>query len=245
MTPSLKFALTCIYTDFLGWSTKDRLWLLVAVLAVGLASIGGTWLEGVTALTNVVCVLLVAKGRLSNFYWGLVGVVSLMVVAWGANLYGTAILNAVFIVAQVAGWWMWQQSMSADGVVRDVEVRRINWRVILPDTRGYATGVVLCWVWIYVMYNGLLAAFFADHGSPYPHSDAAVLLYSLMATVLMTFRFAEQWIFWTMSNILCIYMWVIPVIGGEGSLSIVVMWTVFLINSLYGLYKWYIVKENK
>lgn len=32
---------------------------------------------------------------------------------------------------------------------------------------------------------------------------------------------------------------------GGGSLPIVVMWSVFTINSMVGLYKWYLVKDGK
>lgn len=63
--------------------------------------------------------------------------------------------------------------------------------------------------------------------------------------VLMVKHYAEQWFFWIAANLFCIYMWVLPALDGEGSMPIVVMWTVFTINSFIGFYKWVIVKDGK
>lgn len=106
------------------------------------------------------------------------------------------------------------------------------WRVTYPIARGelHIAGVV----WKYRIGR-----------IPFPYADATMLVYSLVATVMMVKHYAEQWLYWTAANVMCIYMWVLPTLDGEGSLPIVVMWTVFTINALYGLYKWYWVKENK
>lgn len=237
MNEAIVIGLRSVWDDFKGWAAVDRVWLTVAVGAI-LAStllMESAPIDIVTALANVVCVLLVAKGRLSNFYWGLIGVIGMAYVAFEAKLYGTALLNVGYIAAQFWGWWSWYSSMKATGKLgADVKVARLS---------NVHMTVIFAWACFFWSMAGVGFDKFTDN--PYPYADAAMLVYSLVATVLMIKQYAEQWLYWTGANAMCIYMWVVPALDGDGSLPIVIMWTVFTINALYGLYKWYFVGDNK
>jgi nicotinamide mononucleotide transporter len=237
MKEAIQVGLNSIWSDFKGWGVMDRLWLAVAVGAIILSTLlmESNTLDIVTAIANVVCVLLVAKGRLSNFYWGMVGVVGMAVVAFNAKLYGTASLNVLFVGAQFWGWWTWYKSMGeSNGLDVEVKVNVLTRRMMI-----IVSGLT-------VFFISIVHYYFAVHtDNPYPYADAAMLVLSLVGTVLMVKHYAEQWFFWITANLFCIYMWVLPALDGEGSMPIVVMWTVFTINSFIGFYKWVIVKDGK
>jgi nicotinamide mononucleotide transporter len=115
--------------------------------------------------------------------------------------------------------------------------------VIVNRLAGIQVSIIFAWATFAITIVGTF--FEQQSDNPFPYADATMLVYSLIATVMMIKHYAEQWLFWTGANVMCIYMWVLPALDGDGSLPIVVMWTVFTINALYGLYKWYWVRIDK
>ena len=83
---SLKF----LIDDFKGWSKLDYAWLFIACLSIiGITlMMGGSTISIISAIANVVCVILVAQGKLSNYVWGTVGVITYAYLAftWGGIL---------------------------------------------------------------------------------------------------------------------------------------------------------------
>jgi nicotinamide mononucleotide transporter len=57
-------------------------------------------------------------------------------------------------------------------------------------------------------------------------------------------RFAEQWAVWIAVNILSIILWVSALLAtGGNDWTMLVMWSAFLVNSVYGYVNW--VKMSK
>ncbi|WP_263018208.1 nicotinamide riboside transporter PnuC [Natronobiforma cellulositropha] len=74
---------------FAGWTVFERLWLLLfcsTAVYVSLA-MGGTTLELVASITGMITVVLVAKGRISNYYFGLVNTVLYAYLAYASGFY--------------------------------------------------------------------------------------------------------------------------------------------------------------
>jgi nicotinamide mononucleotide transporter len=61
---------------------------------------------------------------------------------------------------------------------------------------------------------------------------------SIIAMILMVFVFVEQWILWILVDVVSIIMWVVVMLKGGNDIAILIMWTAFLINAIYGLYNW-------
>ena len=222
-----------VYMDFSGWKKSEWVWLLAALVVVGVGSLQASPLEFTAALTNVLCVILVAKGRISNYYWGLIGVVLYAIVSYNQQYYGNMTLNIIYIFFQFWGVYEWRKNITDVEQKRDVPVRRL-------------TLLQIAEVSAYVIFGTCLAAgvlFYFD--DPAPILDGFTLVASLIAMTLMVKQYSEQWVLWILVNIVSIYMWVIPALHQPGSFAMVAMWSVFLINSLYGAYKWFFVKENK
>jgi len=99
---------------FEGWSKFEKAWLFVFTLLIMSATIFFSWsgtdytdthsiflnwfLSPVSALTGIVCVLLVAKGKISNFTWGTVNAITYGYVAYYAGYYGDMILNLFYFL---------------------------------------------------------------------------------------------------------------------------------------------------
>lgn len=177
-------------------------------------------LSGVAAVTGIICVILVSKGKRSQYIWGLVNVILYALLAYRATFYGEVILNALyFMPTQFIGWYYWSKHMNYE--YNEVKAKVMTWKQIL----GWGAATL---VTIFFVSKGLE---FIGTGQFYAGSVSLTL--SLIANVLMVKRYAEQWPIWIFVNIASIYMWV-----QYGDWIQVSMWSMYLLNAMYGWNLW-------
>lgn len=221
-----------LINDFKNWKPLEYLWLFIAVAFISLANYNGTALDWATAITNVVCVILVAKGRVSNYIWGLVGVLTYGVTALNADLYGNAALNLLYYVPmQFYGMYLWHKNKPSN--LPDVPTK------ILTKAQALLTLGVLA---VATLGYG---SFLATTADPFPMLDAFTAVGSVIAMWLMVKQYAEQWLIWIAINIGTVYIWLVTAQSTGASYAILAMWLVFLGNSIMGAYKGYFVRVNK
>lgn len=178
----------------------------------------------ITAITGVLCVVLVAKGNIMNYLFGLINVSLYAYVSFNATAYGDAALNALYYLPmQFIGYFAWK-NRTADNCVR---ARRLSWKQRL----WVALGCVL----LIVALGFVLQA--CGDGQPFKDSTTTVL--SIVAQALMAMAFMEQWVLWILTNVVSFVMWVMFALKGAPHASImVIMWFFYLMNSLNGLRVW-------
>ncbi len=191
-------------------------------------------LGSIAAITGVRCVVLVAKGSIWNYLFGLVNVSLYAYISYKASLYGDAALNALYYLPmQFIGWWQWRRrgaAMSAaeagDSGVQ-VKARRFTWKQRTILFLGCAAAVVAV---------GFLLQSFND---PQPFKDSTTTVLSIVAQALMALAFMEQWVLWIITNVVSVVMWCVCVSRGEAHAGImVIMWAFYLMNSVNGLRVW-------
>ena len=188
----------------------------------------------IAAVAGVLCVVLVAKGSIWNYLFGLVNVSMYAYISYKADLYGDAALNALYYVPmQFIGWWQWRKrgaAMSqAEAGDRGVQVkaRRFTWEQRLMLGLGCAAAVIV---------GGYVLKYFGD---PQPFKDSATTVLSIVAQALMALAFMEQWALWIITNVISVAMWSICVARGEAHAGVmVIMWVFYLLNSINGLRVW-------
>ena len=188
----------------------------------------------IAGIAGVLCVVLVAKGNIWNYLFGIVNVSMYAYISYKASLYGDAALNALYYVPmQFIGWWQWRKrgaavsEAEAGGAGVQVKARRFTWhqRVILA--LGCAAGVIAV---------GYVLKHFGD---PQPFKDSATTILSIVAQALMALAFMEQWALWIITNVISVVMWSICVVRGEAHAAVmVIMWVFYLLNSLNGFRVW-------
>lgn len=214
-------------------------WLLIAgvivtniiysVLTGSLDVIGS-----VAGITGVLCVVLVAKGSIWNYAFGLVNVSLYAWISYKATLYGDAGLNALYYLPmQFIGWWQWRKrgaALSENEVSGDsvqVKARRLNWGQRLLLALGCLAAVSAV---------GFLLKYLGD---PQPFKDSATTVLSIVAQALMALAFMEQWALWIITNVISVVMWGVCVARGDAHAGVmVIMWVFYLLNSINGLRVW-------
>lgn len=206
-------------------------WLLIAgVISSNIIySIMTGTLDAVGSLagiTGVLCVVLVAKGSIWNYLFGLVNVSLYAYISYKASLYGDAALNALYYVPmQFIGFWQWRKRGAESS--NQVKARSMTW----PQRFLLAGACVLLIVGV-----GFLLRHFGD---PQPFKDSTTTVLSIIAQALMAMAFMEQWCLWIITNVVSVIMWVICVARGEAHAGVmVIMWVFYLLNSLNGFRVW-------
>lgn len=214
-------------------------WLLIAGVIVSnlvysLLSGNVDPVGSIAGIAGVLCVVLVAKGSIWNYLFGIINVSMYAYISYKASLYGDAALNAFYYVPmQFIGWWQWRRRGAAmneaesggNGV--QVKARRFTWRQRAMLAAGCAAAVIA-------------VGFILRHlGDPQPFKDSTTTVLSIVAQALMALAFMEQWALWIITNVVSVVMWCICAARGEAHAAVmVIMWTFYLLNSLNGFRVW-------
>lgn len=214
-----------------GWTVFEKVWLgAFTLINIYLFFAWGDSLIGlISSMTGMICVVLVAKGKISNYYFGIVQASTYAYISYSYGLYGEAMLNGLFYLPiQFIGIYLWRKNLTTKSTVgEDVKVKRLT-------SKGWITLIAVSVV-ASVIYAYVLSAI----GGQQVRLDSVAVVLSIIAQVLMLKRFAEQWVLWIVVNILSIILWIIVLTQtGGNDWSMLVMWSAFLINSIYGYINW-------
>lgn len=208
--------------------------ILYSVLSGNVDIIGS-----LAGIAGVLCVVLVAKGSIWNYLFGLVNVTMYAYISYKASVYGDAALNALYYLPmQFIGWWQWRKRGAAvsesEGKDIQVKARRFTWRQRIMLAAGCTAAVIA---------GGFLLQYLDD---PQPFKDSTTTVLSIVAQALMALAFMEQWVLWIITNIVSVVMWIVFLSKGEPHAAVmVIMWSFYLLNSVNGLRVWLRLSSSK
>ncbi len=210
-----------------GWNLFELSWLvLFTAIAVGFTVISKDSVFGFTVfVTGVLCVVLAAKGNLMNYVFGMYNTVGYAYLAYVNGLFGEVMLNLLFFVPMnVVGFYMWKNNSNHG----KLSMRQLELKGLLLVGAVCIAGCLLL---------GFGLSFIPGQNSPY--IDAITTVLSVAATLLMVRRFKEQWLVYIVLNMFTVLLWVIRMLEGSGEgLLMIVMWSAYLVNAVYGYYNW-------
>jgi nicotinamide mononucleotide transporter len=179
----------------------------------------------VSSITGVVCVVMTAKGHISCYYWGLVNIVTYVIIAYLASLYGEVMLNALYYLPmQFIGIHLWKKNIGEKEVVKAKKMVK----------KEYVLYTIISIIGI-IGYGFILKYL----GGNQPFVDATTNVLSVVSMYLSVRRYKEQWILWILVDIVSVYMWAVALINGEANSAVMVlMWAAYLVNAFYGYINW-------
>ena len=178
-----------------------------------------TWVEPVAAALGLVNIILIVRRSVWNYMFGLLMVSLYFFVFLDARLYSDALLQIFFFVVQIYGWWHWARVEAEAG---EVTVERLSTRQRLVWS-GVTILAVLGW--------GSLMRSYTD--ASYPIWDASVAALSVVAQLLMSRRYVENWILWILVDLLSIGLYAVKELWLTAGL-----YTIFLALAVYGFVQW-------
>jgi len=184
------------------------------------------WIEMFAALLGIISVWYARKENILVFPFGIVNVLIYIYICFTARLYANAGINAVYLISNIYGWYMWARTDENNES--------------LQITRNTSKQNVSSWVSVVVVY---VAAFFVlreanktdpDYLHSYlPYIDSFNTSFFLVATILMAVKKAENWVFWIIGDLVSI-----PIFISQGLYFTGIQYTVFLVLAILGWIEW-------
>ncbi|MGC7559957.1 nicotinamide riboside transporter PnuC [Pasteurella sp. PK-2025] len=212
---------------FGGWKLFEVVWLAIFLAAQVIVYVQNpeSILAMISGISGVLCVVFVSKGKISNYLFGLIFAYTYFYVAWGANYLGE--MNTVlyvYIPAQFVGYFLWKNKLQKETENTEAVISKSltlkGWVITFSAIIG---GTLL-------FVEALNAA-----GGSSTGLDGLTTVIVVVAQLLMVLRYRQHWLLWIALNVISIVLWLQ---AAESSLSMVMMYSAYLLNSLYGYYNW-------
>lgn len=218
-----------IVNYFKDWTLFEKIWLLsFTLINIYLFFAWGDTITGLIAsLTGMICVVLVAKAKISNYYFGIVNVVLYAYIAWQSKYYGEVMLNVIyFLPMQFVGLYCWNKHCNVTKTKDDVKVSNLSTKERIYWSLISVVGIVAYGLFLKYLQGTL------------PFIDSTSTVLSVIAMFLMVKRVTEQWLLWIAIDVVSIYMWFYILAQGGNEISMLIMWSAFLVNAIYGYFNW-------
>lgn len=182
------------------------------------ALIQTSWLERFSVVCGIIQVLLSKNNKVSNYFFGILGILSGMYVLFGAKLYAEIALQGYYLLMSIYGWWYWLHNKEA----KEQPISTCNkkdWIIVFSIVIGG-----------FLVFSFLLKQI---TDSDVPLWDAWVTATAWAGMWLLAKRKIENWILLNISN-----LFAIPLLAHK-NLYLFSALTVFLfIVAIFGYFKW-------
>lgn len=178
-----------------------------------------TLVEVIGFVSGAACVWLVGRQNPWNWPVGLVQVVAYLMLFWTAGLFADALLQVVYLVLGLWGWWNWVRGRvpGTDLVVRRTTRQEWVWNVVLGVL---GTGLLVLWLTRFT-------------SSTVPLADATTTALSLLATYGQARKLLESWWLWITADVIYV-----PLYLSKGLNLTAILYAGFLVLCVIGLRRW-------
>lgn len=213
---------------------------LIPVIVMVLGE-GMDWFGFWTSITGIITVIYVREGRLSNYAIGLVNAVLYLYLSLKGGIlnpevvspafYGEVFTSIFWIVMNIIGPFQWLNIKRKVGLQQQEEGTQefVAKRLTIKGWVKYLLLMLVTWLGMGKFYDSI--------GSGRPFRDSFTDGTNVSGQFLMNQMYAEQWVFWIVTNIASMYVWWFDS-GVAGNWHMVGMYLAQLINSLVGYYEW-------
>lgn len=191
----------------------------------------------IAAVSGVLSVIYVAKGKISNYLFGFINSVYYFIVSMQVGFRGEAITTVYFFIMQFVGIYMWRKQgkekieNEKKGVIEkvktDTQFKKLSFKGWIKS--------ILAFVGIWLTFGFIYKNALGQNNRPF--RDSVTDGTNWLGQWLMSKSYAEQWFWWIVTNLFSLYLW-----AGQ-DLSMITMYIAFTINSFIGWYAW--VKNAK
>ncbi|MFC4652535.1 nicotinamide riboside transporter PnuC [Lactococcus nasutitermitis] len=212
---------------------KDYLLLTILLASQVVAYIlSGTFdtmsnLSLIVGLITIVNLILVNRGRLTNYTFGLISTIFWFVVAMRTHLVGDMFSQSYYLVMQFIGIYAWQKDLS-ETQKDEVTSKKITLPKALLSVIAFA-----------IIYGIVLLT--SHHlGGQQIFLDASLLPLAIISQLLMTYGYRSQWIGWILIDMINVVIWFNTLqTTGSSVLGMFILQIAMLINAFYGAYLWF------
>ncbi|HNX88303.1 MAG TPA: nicotinamide riboside transporter PnuC [Paludibacteraceae bacterium] len=183
-------------------------------------------IELVAVVFGILSVWFASRESIRVFPTGIINVLLFIYIFFIARLYANAGINVLYLITNIYGWYNWSRKIDDKNVLEiSRTTARQNTYIILFAAVFYIS-VLLLLRW----YNKSDLTYVNSY---VPWMDAMNSSLFLCATILMTKKKLENWIFWILGNVISI-----PITISQGLYMTSFQYLVFLFLAISGYVGW-------
>ncbi|MDW6094425.1 nicotinamide riboside transporter PnuC [Vibrio rhizosphaerae] len=203
-----------------------------------------SWIEMIGTLFGLLCIWCASQEKIINYLFGLINVTLFGIIFYQIQLYGLLILQLFFFCANIYGWYAWSRPDAMNG-----EALKVRWLAkdkLIKTSVISVIAIMLLTVFIDPFFSvlaslavGVLNTFGASitlsalDPDAFPFWDAAITVLSVVAQILMTRKYVENWILWVVINIISV-----GVYAAQGVYAMSIEYVILLFIALNGTKEW-------
>ena len=241
---------------------KFEICLLVSILCltvIGFVLKGevtvNTIIAAIAAILGVFCVVFGAKGSMANWIFGTIEAFLHIYICFCTHIYGDMIQRLAYnLPMQFIGWNKWKKRLRDDNS-QTIHTRYMTWAQRFYTLIATAAGTALLGIfliyfgpWFIDMLHMIVPDMeFATLKQNYDMPmqlwlDSFTTVLSIITMYVSVKAFVEQWYMWLIINVAYISMWMMS--DSEFSFMTVAKYSVYFVNSIYGIYAWHKLSKN-
>lgn len=175
-----------------------------------------------SGIAGVISVVLCSQKKVSFYFWGILQLVTILIISYQTGLYGKVLENGFYLITMLLGFLLWDKNKT------DTEVK--------IETMGFSDYAILA-VFTPLLVFGV-SLFVVDTNSEQPILDTLTTVIGIVAQIMLIFRFKEQWVLWFILDVLCIILWAI-----DGNWCLMTQYIFWTVNCIYGFFYWSYAKK--
>lgn len=184
------------------------------------------YLELFAVIFGVVSVWFARNENILVFPTGIINVLLFIYIFFSARLYANAGINVLYLATNIYGWYNWSRKKEDESAVK------------ITRTTGEQNILIILFAIIFYVAVLFLLRWYNRADLEYVNSyvpwiDALNTSVFLCATILMTVKKLENWVFWILGNVISI-----PITISQGLYFTGIQYAVFLILALSGYVEW-------
>lgn len=223
-----------LYNEYkLGWTWFDYVFLF-GLLGVQLImtpfmidsgmSIGWNIFVLTASFIGTLATILCAKGKMTYYVWGFIQTVMFLIMNVILGLWVESAEQLYYLVTMVIGVFVWKKNINNKN--KTIKPKKFT----IPKFIATVVGLAVVSVGIYYIDVAI--------GGTAPLLDTLSLSIAVVANILCSFCYKEQWILWFALDIVQTILYFVI-----GQPIMAVMYIAWTINCVYGWYNWN--KEKK
>lgn len=213
-------------------------------IPIGTGGYSLSWIEAIGTVAGLLCIWLASLEKIINYFFGLINVTLFAVIFFQIQLYASLLLQMFFFVANIYGWYAWSRQTN-----NNEALLKIRW-LPLPKAMGWLAACVvaigLMTVYIDPVFGfltrvavSIMQALGLNVSQPelqpdaFPFWDSCMMVLSIVAMILMTRKYVENWLLWVIINVISVVIFAL-----QGVLAMSLEYLILTFIALNGSRMW-------
>lgn len=213
-------------------------------IPIGTGGYSLSWIEAIGTIAGLLCIWLASLEKIINYFFGLINVTLFAVIFFQIQLYASLLLQLFFFVANIYGWYAWSRQTN-----NNEALLKIRW-LPLPKAMGWLAACVVA-IGLMTVYIDPVFSFLTRvavtvmqtlglnvtqpelQPDAFPFWDSCMMVLSIVAMILMTRKYVENWLLWVIINVISVVIFAL-----QGVLAMSLEYLILTFIALNGSRMW-------